>query len=44
MPEIKSRLNNDLARIIFLEGRGEKAFSDLIQISINLEPGHYCGH
>lgn len=44
IPEIKGRLKNDLARIICLEGRGAKAFPDLIQISINLEPGHYCGH
>lgn len=32
MPEIKSRLKNDLARIICLEGRGAKAFSDLMHI------------
>ena len=44
MPEIKNRLKNDLARIICLEGRGAKAFSDLMHISINLEPGRYCGH
>ena len=40
IPEIKGRLKNDLARIICLEGRGAKAFPDLIQISIYLEPGH----
>ena len=44
MPEIKGRLKNDLAGIIFLEGRGTKAFPDLMQISINLEPDHYYGH
>lgn len=44
MPEIKGRLKNDLAGIIFLEDRGRKAFPDLMQISINLEPDHYCGH
>lgn len=44
IPEIKGRLKNDLARIICLEGRGAKAFPHLKQISINLEPGHYCVH